>query len=61
MKKSQIKTFSPEEYKEPNPFSSVSWELSLQPLFEQNLSQFYQKEGKEMQPVGTIKTNGHRI
>lgn len=34
--KSQIKTSSPGEYKEPSPFSSASWELSLQPLFEQN-------------------------
>jgi len=36
---------------EPSPFSFASSELSLQPLFELSLSQFYQMVGKVIQPA----------
>jgi len=47
----EINTDPPREYMEPSPFSSASWELSLQPLFGLSLFQFYQMVGKVIQPA----------
>ena len=50
-KQIELNTCPPREYMEPSPFSFASSELSLQPLFELSLSQFYQMVGKVIQPA----------